>query len=72
MNKPYELQHFREPQFSPSAEGWTHIEFGHNDVRCTGGSWWYKGDKALALVELTKRKAEHAKASNAYYAQPWV
>ena len=57
MDKPYELQHFHTSQFSPTEMGWIYIEFGHNDVRCTGGAWYYKGDRALALAELTLRKA---------------
>lgn len=72
MTKPYELQHFHSPQFSPTAEGWTYIEFGHNDARCTGGAWYYKGDKQLALVELAKRKKQQQKEADEYYARPWV
>jgi hypothetical protein len=72
MDKGYKLQHFHTPQFSPTAEGWTYIEFGHNDARGTGGAWYYQGDKALALAELALRKAAQRKASDAYYAQPWV
>jgi len=74
MSKPYELQHFHTPHFSPTAEGWTYIEFGHahNDSRCTGGAWYYKGDKALALKELEKRKEQQRKAADDYYARPWV
>lgn len=72
MDKPFKLQHFQNPQFSPTAEGWIYIEFGHNDARCTGGAWYYKGDKASALAELAIRKAAQSKAADAYYAQPWV
>jgi hypothetical protein len=68
----YELQHFHTPHFSPTAEGWSYLEFGHNDSRCTGGTWWYKGDKALALIELAKRKKAQAAAADAYYSRPWV
>lgn len=72
MDKGYKLQHFHTPQFSPTAEGWTYIEFGHDDARCTGGAWYYQGDKALALAELALRKAAQRKVADGYYAQPWV
>ena len=28
---------------------------GHNDVRCTGGWWLYKGDEAQARAEQAER-----------------
>ncbi len=68
----YRLQHFHSPTFSPTAEGWTFLEDGHNDARCTGGAWYFKGNKELALAELAKRKVEQKKAADAYYASPWV
>jgi hypothetical protein len=37
------------------ANGWTHLQYGHNDVRCTGGDWFYKGDKEEALQLLKAR-----------------
>ena len=72
MAAQFELRHFHMPHFSPTAEGWTYIEFGHNDARCTGGAWWYKGDKKAALAELEIRKAAQRKAADDYYARPWV
>jgi len=72
MEKSFRLIHFQNPQFSPTNEGWTYIEFGHNDSRCTGGAWYYKGDKEAALSELAIRKAKQNKAANAYYNQQWV
>jgi len=72
MGEKYTLRHFHTPTFSPSAEGWTYIEFGSADARCTGGAWWYKGDKALALAELALRKQAQRKAADDYYARPWI
>ena len=31
---------------------------GHNDVRCTGGWWLYKGDEAQARAEQEQRMQE--------------
>ena len=70
--KQYELRHFHSPEFSPTEMGWTHIESGHNDARCTGGAWYFKGDKELALKELAVRKERQRKAADDYYARPWV
>jgi hypothetical protein len=72
MSQNYQLQHFHSPQFSPTDEEWIYLEFGHSDARCTGGAWWYKGNRDAALAALELRKVEQRKAADAYYALPWV
>lgn len=38
-------------------QGWQYLCQGHNDVRCTGGTWLYQGNRAEAARMAAERTA---------------
>lgn len=51
---------------------WKILCDGHDDARCTGGDYYYKGDKDQAIELFKARQKVVRKLSDSYYSQPWV
>lgn len=68
-----EIAHFHGGiRHIPHLSDWKYLCDGHDDARCTGGRYYYKGEKDEAMKLFKDRQKIVHRLSDVYYSQPWI